>query len=99
MARPQVADGGNGLELWRVAGSHGEPTKGDSPSILYECETCLIFRKEYNLKAFENRMLRRILGPKREDVTAGRRKLHNEELRSLCSSVSIVRMIKSRIIR
>jgi hypothetical protein len=42
----------------------------------------------------ENRVLRRILGPKRDEVTDGRRKLHNEELHNLYSSLSIIRMIK-----
>jgi hypothetical protein len=45
---------------------------------------------------FENRALRRIFGPKRDEVTGGWRKLHNEELRNLYSSPSIIRMIKSR---
>jgi hypothetical protein len=44
---------------------------------------------------FENRVLRRIFGPKRDEVTGGWRKLHNEELRNLYSSPSIIRMIKS----
>jgi hypothetical protein len=48
---------------------------------------------------FENRVLRRIFGPKRDEVTGGFRKLHNEELHSLYSSLSIIRMIKSRRIR
>jgi hypothetical protein len=45
---------------------------------------------------FENRVLRRIFGPKRDEVTRGWRKLHNKELRDLNSSSSIIRMIKSR---
>jgi hypothetical protein len=45
---------------------------------------------------FENRVLRRIFGPKRDEVTGGLRKLHNEELHSFYSSPSIIRMIKSR---
>jgi hypothetical protein len=45
---------------------------------------------------FENRVLRRILGPKRDEVTGERRKLHNGELRDLYSSQSIIRKIKSR---
>jgi hypothetical protein len=45
---------------------------------------------------FENRVLRRIFGPKRDDVTGGWRKLHNEELRYLYSSPNIIRMMKSR---
>jgi hypothetical protein len=48
---------------------------------------------------FENRALRRIFGPKRDEVTGGWRKLHNEELHNLYSSPSIIRMIKTRKIR
>jgi hypothetical protein len=48
---------------------------------------------------FENRVLRRIFGPKRNEVTGGWRKLHNEELLDLYSSPSIIRMIKSRRMR
>jgi hypothetical protein len=46
---------------------------------------------------FENRVLRRIFGPKRDEVTGGWRKLHNKEIHSLYSSPSIIRMIKSTI--
>jgi hypothetical protein len=48
---------------------------------------------------FENRVLRRIFGPKRDEETGGCRKLHNEELHNLCSSPSVIKMIKSRRIR
>jgi hypothetical protein len=48
---------------------------------------------------FENRVLRRIFGPKRDEVTGGWRKLHNEELHNLYSSPNIIGMIKSRRIR
>jgi hypothetical protein len=48
---------------------------------------------------FENRVLRRIFGPKRDDVTGDWRKLHNEELHNLFSSPSIIRIIKSRSMR
>jgi hypothetical protein len=48
---------------------------------------------------FENRVLRRIFGPKRDEVTGGWRKLHNEELHGLYSSPSIVRVIKARRMR
>jgi hypothetical protein len=48
---------------------------------------------------FENRVLRRIFGPKRDEVTGGWRKLHNEELHNLHSSPSIIRLIKSRRLR
>jgi hypothetical protein len=51
------------------------------------------------VRLFENRVLRRILGPKRDEVTGEWRKLHNEELRDLYSSPSIIRLIKSRRIR
>jgi hypothetical protein len=48
---------------------------------------------------FENRVLRRIFGSKRDEVTGGWRKLHNEELHDLYSSPSIVRVIKARMMR
>jgi hypothetical protein len=48
---------------------------------------------------FENRVLRRIFGPKRDEVTGGWRKLHNEELHTLYSSSNIIRMIKSKRIK
>jgi hypothetical protein len=56
-------------------------------------------REEHKLRVFENRVLRRIFGPKRDRVTGGRRKLHNEELHNLYSSSSIIRIIKSRRMR
>jgi hypothetical protein len=52
--------------------------------------------KEYILRVFENRVLRRIFGPKRDEVTGGWRKLHNEGLHNLYSSPNIIRMIKAR---
>jgi hypothetical protein len=48
---------------------------------------------------FENKVLRRTLGPKRDEVTGGWRKLHNEELHNLYSCPSIIRVIKSRKMR
>jgi hypothetical protein len=51
------------------------------------------------VKVFENRVLRRIFGPKGDEVAGGWRKLHNEEVHSLYSSPSIIRMIKSRRMR
>jgi hypothetical protein len=48
---------------------------------------------------FENRVLRRIFGPKRDDVTGDLRKLHNEELHNVYSSPNIIRMVKSRRMR
>jgi hypothetical protein len=51
------------------------------------------------LRVFESWVLRRICGPKRDEVTGGWRKLHNEELHDLYSSPSIIRIIKSRRMR
>ena len=56
-------------------------------------------REERSLKVFENRVLRRIFGPKIDEVTGKWRKLHNEELNNLYSSPNIVRVIQSRRIR
>jgi hypothetical protein len=53
-------------------------------------------REEPRLWVFENRTLRRIFGPKRDEVTGGWRKLHHEELNDLYSTPTIVRVIKSR---
>jgi hypothetical protein len=70
------------------------------PVILYVCETLsLTLREGHRLRVFENRVLRRIFGPKRDEVTVGWRKLYNEELHSLYSSPSIVRVIKARRMR
>jgi hypothetical protein len=66
------------------------------PVVLYGCETwALTLREEHRLRVFENRVLRRIFGPKREEDGSWR-KLHNNELHSLYSSPNIVRVIKSR---
>jgi hypothetical protein len=59
----------------------------------------LTLREEHRLRVFENRVLRRIFGPERDEVTGGWRKLHNEELHGLYSSPSIVRVIKARRMR
>jgi hypothetical protein len=59
----------------------------------------LILRQEHRLRVFENRLLRRIFGSKRDEVTRDCRRLHNEELRNLYSSPGIIRMIKSRRMR
>jgi hypothetical protein len=56
----------------------------------------LTLRDEHGLRVFEKRALRRILGPKRDEVTGGWRKLRNEELHNLYSSPSIITMIKSK---
>jgi hypothetical protein len=70
------------------------------PVVLYGCEILfLTISEEHRLSVFENRILRRIFGPKRDEVMGERRKLHNEKLRELYSSPSIIRIIKSRRMR
>ena len=70
------------------------------PVVLYGCETwSLILREEHRLREFENRVLMRIFGPKRDKVTGEWRKLHNEKLNDLYSSLNIVRVIKLRRMR
>jgi hypothetical protein len=70
------------------------------PVVFYGCEAwSLTLREEHRLRVFEHRVLRRIFGPKRDEVTGGWRKLHNEELHDLYSSPSIVRVIKARRMR
>jgi hypothetical protein len=65
--------------------------------VLYGCETwSLTLREENRLRVFENRVLRRIFGPKRDEVTGELRKLHNEELHILYSFPNIIRQIKLR---
>jgi len=67
------------------------------PVVLFGIETwSLTLREERRLRVLENRVLRRIFGPKRDEVTVEWRKLHIEELNDLYSSPNIVRLIKSR---
>ena len=67
---------------------------------MYGCETwSLTLREEHRLRVFENRVLRSVFGPKRDEVTGEWRKLHNEELNDLYSLPNIVRVVKSRIMR
>ena len=67
------------------------------PVVLYGLETwSLTLREERRLRVFENRVLRRIFGPKRDHVTEEWRKLHNEEVNDLYCSPNIFRVIKSR---
>jgi hypothetical protein len=68
------------------------------PVVLYGCETwSLTLREERRLRLFENRVLRRVFRPKRDEVTGEWRKLHNEELNVLYSLPNIVRVVKSRL--
>jgi len=70
------------------------------PVDFYGCETwSLTLREKHRLRVFENRVLRRIFGPKRDEVTEGWSKLHNEELNNLYSSSSIIRVVKSKRMR
>jgi hypothetical protein len=70
------------------------------PVVLYGCETwSLTLREEHRLRVFENRVLRRIFGPRRDEVTGDWRKLHNEEVHNLYSLPTTIRMIKSRRMR
>jgi hypothetical protein len=67
---------------------------------LYGCESwSLTFREECRLRVFENKVLRRIFGPKRDEVTGEWRRLRNKVRYALYSSPNIIRVIKSRILR
>jgi hypothetical protein len=68
--------------------------------VLYERETWSVtLREEHRLRLFENGVLRKIFGTKREEVARGWRRLHNEELQNLYASLNIIRMTKSRRMR
>ena len=70
------------------------------PVLLYGCENwSLTLREECRLRVFENRVLRRIFGPKRNEVTGEWRKLHNEELNDLYCSPNNIQVIQSRRMR
>ena len=70
------------------------------PVVLYGCETwSLTLREERRLRVFENRVLRKVFGPMRDEVTGKWRKLHNKELSDLHSLPNIVWVVKSRIMR
>jgi hypothetical protein len=70
------------------------------PVLLYGCETwSLALREESRIRVFENRVSRRIFGPKRDEVKGEWKKQHNEDLDDLCCSHNIDRVIKSRRLR
>ncbi|KAJ4450771.1 hypothetical protein ANN_02201 [Periplaneta americana] len=78
-----------------------EPPGSLKPTVLlYGCETwTLTLREEHRLRVFENKVLKKIFGAKRDEVTGEWRKLHNAELHALYSSPDIIRNIKSRRLR
>jgi hypothetical protein len=68
------------------------------PVVLYGCEICfLILREEHRVRVFEKRVLRRISGPKRDEVTGGCRKMQNEELCSLYFLLHNIRVLIPRL--
>jgi hypothetical protein len=70
------------------------------PVVMYGCDTwSLTVKEELRLRVFANRVLRRMFGPKGDEMAGGWRKLNNEELYNLYPSPSIIRMIKSRRVR
>jgi hypothetical protein len=67
------------------------------PAVVYGCESwSLTLREERRLRVFENRVLRKVFGPRRDEVTGEWKRLHNEELNDLYCSPNIVWVIKSR---
>jgi len=67
------------------------------PDVLYGCETwSLTVRKELRLRVFDNRLLKKIFGPKRSVLTGDWRRLHNEEFYDLCSSLNMIQVMEQK---
>jgi hypothetical protein len=80
---------------WRITTNRKENSMLRTFTQDYGCETwSLKLREEHRLRVFENRILGRISGPKREEVVRGWRRLHNEELHNMYVSLNIKRLIK-----
>jgi hypothetical protein len=83
-----------------LSSSSSSSSQSILPVILYGCETwSLTLREEHRLRVSENRVLRGIFAPKRDEVLGDWINMHNEELHHLYSSPCIIRMIKSRRMR
>jgi len=68
------------------------------PVVLYGCENLSVtLRNKHRPRVFENRVLRRMFGPKKDEVTREQRELHNEKLNDLDSSLNIIQVNKSRM--
>jgi hypothetical protein len=66
------------------------------PVVLYGCESwSLTLRDGHRQRVFENRVLRRVFGPKRDEMTGGWKKLYSDEIRKLCPYLSVIRVFKS----
>ncbi|KAJ4425795.1 hypothetical protein ANN_27420 [Periplaneta americana] len=88
------------IESQKIDAKETNSTTVILPVVLYGCETwTLTLREEQRLRVFENKVLRKIFGAKRDEVTGKWRKLHNTELHALYSSPDIIRNIKSRCLR
>jgi hypothetical protein len=67
---------------------------------LYECRTWSeTLREEHRLRVFENRVLRRMFGPKKEELAGGWRRLYNDTLHNFCASLNIIPVIKPKRMR
>jgi hypothetical protein len=95
----RLGGGGGGGKIYAIGSSSSmQVTTIILPVVLYWCETwSLTLREERRLRLFENRVLRGVLGLKRDEVTGEWRKLHNQELNDLYSLPNIVLVVTWRI--